>query len=94
MKVKELISLLEGLSEVDKESTLLCQTWDPQSGGAVTYFEITSLSIVYEEVEYAKDGATAICEPPNVILVHNPNVNKLETATNDSSTVEIAPNLW
>jgi hypothetical protein len=85
MKVKDLIDLLEGLTEADKESPLLAQVWDPEKGLSESYFEITSLSIIYEKVDYAKDGSTAKSAPPNVVLVHNPNLNNLE-AVPDGAT--------
>jgi hypothetical protein len=85
MKVKELIHLLEGLTEADKESPLLAQVWDPQNGVVDQYFEITSLSIVYQMVEYSKDGTTARSVPPTVILVHNPNVNNPDSAPNGAA---------
>ena len=94
MKVKELISLLEGLSEEAKESTLLGQSWDPDKGGSDSYYEITSLSIVYEMVEYAKEGDTSRSLPPTVILVHNPEVNTAEANTSEATATEIKPNLW
>lgn len=96
MKVKELMSLLEGISEEAKESPLLGQAWSPQNGSTDSYYEITSLSIVYEMVEYAKDGDTARSGPPNVILVHNPNVNNPKTVADNASAsrTALSPNLW
>jgi hypothetical protein len=88
MKVKELISLLEGLTEADKESPLLGQVWDPQNGPSDSYYEITSLRIVYEMVDYAKDGSTAKSMPPNVVLVHNPHVNNPEKVYNGATANE------
>lgn len=85
--------MLEDLSDEDKESTLLGQVWDPQNGLSDSYYEITTLSIVYEMVEYTKDGATARSQPPTVILVHNPKVNPAEMAANGVPANEQAPGI-